>query len=230
MPSASASLLQLADARFPQGGHAHSGGAEEAVAAGRVRDVATLEGFVRGRLWTVGLTDAGLSAAACAEARRADPEWARLDAEAAARCPSPALRRAARALGRSLLRAAGEAWPGPWVAALRTAVAPAPFVSVVLGAAAAAHGADPEAAALVAAHGAVASPVAAAVRLLGLDPLEVAAVQARLAPEIDAVAAEAEVIAAACGRAWSRLPAFSAPLLDLGAERHAAWEVRLFAS
>jgi urease accessory protein len=229
MPSASASLLQLADGRFPQGGHAHSGGAEEAVAAGRVRDLPTLEGFLRGRLWTVGRSDAALSAAACEEARRPDPAWARLDAEAAARCPSPALRRAARALGRNLLRAAGAAWPGPWVTALRD-MAPAPFASLVLGAAAAAHGADPAAAALVAAHGAVASPAAAAVRLLGLDPLEVAAVQARLAPEIDAVAGEAAVTAAACGRAWSGLPAASAPLLDLGAERHAAWEVRLFAS
>jgi urease accessory protein len=230
MPSASASLLQLADARFPQGGHAHSGGAEEAVAAGRVRDLPTLEGFLRGRLWTVGRTDAALGAAACDEARRPDPAWARLDAEAAARSPSPAVRRAARALGRSLLRAAGTAWPGPWVAALRAAVAPAPFASVVLGAAAAACGADPAVAALVAAHSAVAAPAAAAVRLLGLDPLEVAAAQARLAPEIDAVAAEAAATAAACGRAWSRLPASSAPLLDLGAEQHAAWEVRLFAS
>ena len=230
MPFASAALLLLADGRLPSGGHAHSGGAEEAVVAGRLRDLATLEGFVRGRLWTVGRVDAALSAAACDEARRTTPAWAVIDAEAAARCPSPALRRTARVLGRGLLRAAGAAWPGPWAPALRAAVPPGPFASVVLGAAAAAADAGPAAAALAAAHGAVATPATAAVRLLGLDPFEVAALQARLAPEIDAVAEDAAAVAATCGRAWSELPACSAPLLDLGAEQHAAWEVRLFAS
>ncbi|MEU7048105.1 urease accessory protein UreF, partial [Streptomyces eurythermus] len=33
-----AALLVLADGRFPAGGHAHSGGAEAAVKAGRITD------------------------------------------------------------------------------------------------------------------------------------------------------------------------------------------------
>ncbi|MGW0206623.1 hypothetical protein ACWDZ8_12650, partial [Streptomyces sp. NPDC003233] len=45
-----AALLVLADGRFPAGGHAHSGGAEAAVKAGRITSAAGLEDFCRGRL------------------------------------------------------------------------------------------------------------------------------------------------------------------------------------
>ncbi|MGB8940173.1 MAG: urease accessory protein UreF, partial [Streptomyces sp.] len=48
-------LLVLADGRFPAGGHAHSGGAEEAVKAGRITGAASLGEFCRGRLHTTGL-------------------------------------------------------------------------------------------------------------------------------------------------------------------------------
>ncbi|NED83011.1 urease accessory protein UreF, partial [Streptomyces sp. SID11233] len=51
-----AALLVLADGRFPAGGHAHSGGAEQAVEAGRVRNAEDLAAFCRGRLHTAGLT------------------------------------------------------------------------------------------------------------------------------------------------------------------------------
>jgi urease accessory protein len=104
------------------------------------------------------------------------------------------------------------------------------FAPGVLGAAAAAAGTDPLGAALACAHGAIATPAGAAVRLLGLDPFQVAAVLARLGPEVDAVAAGSSAIALAAGGDWSTLPGCSAPLLDVGAERHARWEVRLFAS
>ncbi|WP_434739820.1 urease accessory protein UreF [Micromonospora sp. SH-82] len=57
-------VLLLADGRFPAGAHAHSGGLEAAVKAGRVRDLATLEGFLRGRLATAGLVGAAFAAAA----------------------------------------------------------------------------------------------------------------------------------------------------------------------
>lgn len=104
------------------------------------------------------------------------------------------------------------------------------FAPIVLGAAAAAAGVGAGGAALACAHGAVATPASAAVRLLALDPFAVVAVQAALAADIDAVAVGAADYAAAIGRCWSALPAVSAPLLDVGAGRHAAWEVRLFAS
>ncbi|MFD8014368.1 urease accessory protein UreF, partial [Streptomyces sp. NPDC059762] len=116
MTATRSALLVLADGRFPAGGHAHSGGAEAAVKAGRIRDAAGLEAFCLGRLHTVGLTAAGLAAAA---ALGIDPY--ELDAAADARTPSPALRAAARRLGRQLMRAARAAWPGPELDALAAA-------------------------------------------------------------------------------------------------------------
>ncbi|MFD9871072.1 urease accessory protein UreF, partial [Streptomyces niveus] len=59
-----AALLVLADGRFPAGGHAHSGGAEVAVRAGRLTDARDLASFCRGRLHTTGRSAAALAAAA----------------------------------------------------------------------------------------------------------------------------------------------------------------------
>jgi urease accessory protein len=66
----STAALLLGDSRFPAGGHAHSGGVEPAVTAGTVRDLETLEAFLRGRLRTAGLVAAGMAAAACAHAQQ----------------------------------------------------------------------------------------------------------------------------------------------------------------
>ncbi|MFC9734940.1 urease accessory protein UreF [Streptomyces roseolus] len=215
-------LLVLADGRFPAGGHAHSGGAEAAVKAGRVRDAASLEAFCRGRLHTAGLTAAGLAAGA---ALGLDPH--ELDAAADARTPSPALRAAARRLGRQLMRAARATWPGPGLDALAAAFPRGAHQPVVLGVTARAAGLGPEDAAHCAAYEAVGGPATATVRLLGLDPYQATAVLARLAPEMDEVAARAT---AAAREGVDALPAASAPLLDITAEQHAAWPVRLFAS
>jgi urease accessory protein len=86
-----------------------------------VRDLVTLEAFLRGRLRTAGLVAAALAAAACSRAcgTRVEPAasvphddfWGVLDAEADARMPSPAQREASRRQGRALLRAARVAWP-----------------------------------------------------------------------------------------------------------------------
>ncbi|MER6346477.1 hypothetical protein ABT232_18820, partial [Streptomyces sp. NPDC001532] len=54
-----AALLVLADGRFPAGGHAHSGGAEAAVKAGRITSAASLQDFCRGRLHTAALEERG---------------------------------------------------------------------------------------------------------------------------------------------------------------------------
>jgi urease accessory protein len=209
-------LLLLADARLPAGGHAHSGGLEAAVAAGRVTDVSTLDGFLRGRLATAGLVAAAFAAAACAAA--SPTRLAALDLALDARTPSPTLRRVSRAQGRALLRAGRAMWP--------VAGEPAHH-AVVLGAVAAAAGLGPRDAALAAAHLAVTGPASAAVRLLGLDPYAVQALLARLAPACDRTADGA---AACAGADPAALPAAGAPLLDLDAEDHARWEVRLFAS
>lgn len=211
----STTLLLLADSRLPSGGHAHSGGLEAAVAAGRVHDLSTLDEFLRGRLATTGLVAASFAAAACARAS----SFVDLDARLDARTPSPALRRASRAQGRALLRAARAMWTVPSYPDLHHPVA--------LGMVASAAGLSCVDAASVAAYQAIAGPASAAVRLLGLDPYAVQSVLASLASPCD------EVSSTAAGFAQSpvdALPAASAPLLDISAEIHASWEVRLFAS
>ncbi|MEU9716342.1 urease accessory UreF family protein [Streptomyces sp. NPDC047976] len=221
-----ATLLVLADGRFPAGGHAHSGGAEAACEAGRIHDAATLEQFCRGRLHTAGLTAAGLAAAA---ALGIDP--ALLDTAADARTPSPALRAAARRLGRQLLRAARATWPAAELDALAAAFPRGAHQPVVLGLAARAAGLGALDAAHVAAYESVSGPATATVRLLGLDPFEASAVLARLAPDLDAVAARAaEAALLARTEGADALPAASSPLLEIAAEAHADWAVRLFAS
>ncbi|MEU4426041.1 urease accessory UreF family protein [Actinoplanes sp. NPDC024001] len=211
-----ATLLLLADGRLPSGGHAHSGGLEPQIAAGRVRDITGLDGFLRGRLATNGLVAAAFSAAACANVARSTE----LDAGLDARTPSPALRKASRAQGRALLRAGRAMWPV-------ADIGREPHQPVALGALAAAAGLSPVEAAVAAAHGTITGSASAAVRLLGLDPYAVHALLARLAPECDRTAA---VAAGRSGDPVDELPAAGAPLLDIGAEHHATWEVRLFAS
>ncbi|HET7488597.1 MAG TPA: urease accessory UreF family protein [Acidimicrobiales bacterium] len=212
MYSGTAVLLLLGDGRFPGGGHAHSGGLEAAVAEGRVTGASGLRAFLEGKLHTTGVTDAWLAAAACAGA---DPSL--MEAECEARCPSPALRAAGRALGRGLRRAAARSWPE--IAGVGVEQHP-----VVLGLVARAAGLAPAGAASLAVHGMLAGGASAAVRLLPLDMADAMAVVAGLAPEADAVAAEAAALALEDG------PARSAPVLERRAEEHARWEVRLFAS
>ncbi|WP_327170708.1 urease accessory protein UreF [Streptomyces sp. NBC_01336] len=217
-----AALLVLSDGRFPAGGHAHSGGAEAAVVAGRIRNADDLAAFCRGRLHTTGLTAAALAAAA---AHGHDP--LALDEAADARTPSPALRAVARKLGRQLMRAARATWPGEELDAFALARPRGGHQPVVLGLTARSAGLAPADAAHCAAYETVGGPATAVVRLLSLNPFDATAVLARLAPELDHVA---ELAAAAARGPIGELPAFSAPLLDIAAEAHAARPVRLFAS
>jgi urease accessory protein len=210
-----AALLTLADSRLPAGGHAHSGGIEQAIAAGHVHDPGSLAAFLRRRLHTAGAVAAGLAAAACSGAGDGD-RLAALDAEADARTPSPALRAASRQQGRGLVRVGRKAWPSSrW-----DGLPDRPHHPIALGVAAAAGGLSPGDAASAAAYLSISGPATAAQRLLALDPLTVAAVTARLAPAVDDVAAGA----------LGEVPAATDPLLDLLAEVHAARKDRFFAS
>jgi urease accessory protein len=231
-----AALLLLADARFPTGAHAHSGGIEAAHSTGDVHDLDSLGWFIAGRLATTALVDATFTAAACRTAgstsspgtSRDDGEpWRVLDAELAARIPSPRMRTVGRALGRQLLRAGERAWPSPVYAELRQAIVLDPFQPIALGAVAAAAGLGPEDAALCALHHQIGTWTTAAVRLLGLDPFAVHALAARLASALESLAAEAAALAL---QDPADLPSTSSPLGDILAEHHATWEVRLFAS
>ncbi|MEE1928471.1 urease accessory UreF family protein [Streptomyces sp. TRM 70351] len=221
-----AALFILADGRFPAGGHAQSGGAEAAVAAGRVRDADSLQEFCRGRLHTAGLVAAALAAAAAAGHAPLE-----LDEAADARTPVLALRTTARRLGRQMMRAARATWPSAGLDALAAARPQGAHQPVVLGLAARSAGLAPLDAASAAVYEAVSAPATATVRLLGLDPFDATAVLARLAPELDRVAATAADAARRVrAEGTDALPAASAPLLDVTAQQHAAWPVRLFAS
>ncbi|MFQ1003075.1 urease accessory protein UreF [Modestobacter sp. SSW1-42] len=214
-----AALLALADSRLPAGGHAHSGGIEQAITAGVLTDPGSLAAFLRRRLSTTGAVAAGLAAAACRSADDA-ATLAVLDDEADARTPSPAQRAASRQQGRGLVRVASRAWPDPAWASLPAQ----PHHPLALGVAAATAGLTPRDAAHVAAYLAVSGPATAAQRLLAMDPITVAAVTARLSPDIDRVADSA------ADAPTDDLPAGTDPLLDLLTEVHAARNDRFFAS
>ncbi|WP_299559050.1 urease accessory protein UreF [uncultured Mycolicibacterium sp.] len=207
-----ATLLGLADSRLPVGGHVHSGGVEEAVTAGLVRDLPTLEAFLRRRIRTAGLVGASLAAAVHAGRLTV----AQGEAETDARTPSPAARAASRAQGRGLLRLAGRVWPDADWAEL----GPTPHLPVVAGRVGAASGLSPRHTALHLVYTTMTNSATAAQRLLALDPGDVAAVTFALAPLCDEVAA-----AAGAGPAD-----LSDPLLDELAERHARRERPLFVS
>ncbi|MER7100672.1 urease accessory UreF family protein, partial [Streptomyces humidus] len=148
-----------------------------------------------------------------------------------ARTPSPALRTTSRRLGRQLMRAARATWPDGELDAVARRFPKGAHQPVVLGLAARAAGLGPTDAAYCAVYESVGGPATAVVRLLSLDPFEATAVLARLAPELDRVADRAVTSATAVRtEGVDVLPAASAPLLEIGAEVHAAWPVRLFAS
>ena len=221
-------VLLLLDSRAPAGAHAHSMGMEPAVTAGHVRDLAGVEAFCRGRLATTATVGAAFAATAHRMWRTQAPAeaWELLDAEFDARTPSEAGRLASRQLGsglRRLLRSMRPAadFDSPWVLIPR----PGPHHPVALGAALAEAGADQRVAAQAAALSAITAPASAAVRLLGLDPLAVQAMLARLGPLVDSCADETVTAGAAAD-----LPALSAPALELLADVHHTAEVRLFAS
>jgi urease accessory protein len=157
-------------------------------------------------------------------------DWGRWDAAVSARTPSAALRAASRAQGAALLRTVVRAFPTSAVAALRAL--PRVHHPLVLGAAAAAADADPGQAAALALHHLVGGASTAAVRLLGLDPLAVAAVGAAVARAADRVAAEAAALAVAAVAADDPglLPTEGSPSTDVLAELHRTSEATLFAS
>ena len=242
-------LLLLADSRLPSGGHGHSGGVEALVDRGLLRSEADLAAFLAGRIATGAAVPAGGAAASCAlagpgcqqgdipdtERLEGHPAgtatgWAAWDHAVSARLPAAATRAASYAQGAALLRTAARAWPSPAVDALRAL--PRAHHPLVLGVVAAAAGATPSEAAALAVHHLVGGACTAAVRLLGLDPLAVAAVAAeagRRAEPVVADAAQSGVAAAAAGYP-NLLPADGNPLFDVLAQLHRSTEATLFAS
>lgn len=212
-----ASLLLLADGRFPDGAHAHSHGLEAAVDRGRVVDAATLADYVIARLWTAGALDAATTRLA---ADGHDPD--ELDVAWCVRTPSRAARETARSLGRSLARTASRSIPGTVVA---LGDGSPPVQPIALGSVARALGCSPDDAALASAHGLAATLAAAGLRLLSLDPFDVTAVLVELRPTVEEIAA-----ASATVRSAAELPHASTPLLEIDVEAQHAMPARLFRS
>ncbi|MGW5570673.1 urease accessory protein UreF [Nocardia thailandica] len=205
-------LLALADSRLPIGGHVHSGGVEEAVVSGLVRNAAGVEAYLARRVRTSGLVAASLAAAVCDGALSAE----RADLEADARTPSPAARAASRAQGRGLLRLGRQLWPhADW-----PEHGTRPHLSTVFGVAGRACETRARDLAGVVVYTTLTGAATAAQRLLALDPATVAAATFRLAPLCDEIAADAV----------TGLAALSDPLQDVLAERHLDRDMPLFAS
>jgi urease accessory protein len=214
-------VFLLADGRFPAGGHANSAGTESAVTCGDVHDAESLARYLAGRLSTSGVVDAAFAAQACAATQTPwqDNESSalrlgELDAEYEARVASPRMRLVSRQLGRQMARAARAAWPHP-------ALDHPYHQALVLGIACAAAGGTPEDAAELAVHHLAGAIGTAAVRMLGLDPFTVAAVQARASPSY------------AYHPTWATcdpadLPALTGTLAEILAEDHGRWDARLF--
>jgi urease accessory protein len=207
-----AALLLLADGRFPSGGHAYSAGVESAVAHGDVVDVATLERYLAGRLATTGVVDAAFACRSCAaHARHEASVIDELDCEYDARVASPRSRSVSRQLGRQLVRAASQVWPdSDYPVTTHHAIA--------LGAVVAAVGGTPADAVTITIHQLASAVTTAAVRLLGLDPILVSALQARhvTTPEDWSDVAPRD------------LPSASGTLSEILAEHHGTWSHRLF--
>ncbi|MGH1503835.1 MAG: urease accessory protein UreF [Acidimicrobiales bacterium] len=225
-----AALLLLVDGRFPAGGHAYSAGVEAAVAIGDVVDAATLERYLEGRLATTGTVDAAFAAAACGAERGVDQPGGhaervdRLDTEYSARMPSPYLRTTSRRLGRQLLRAAQPIWSTPWLDAV-AATPDGPHQPIALGAVVAAAGGDPGDAVALSFHHLTAAVTSAAIRLLGLDPIALAALQARVGARCDAARADAAGWATA---GPATLPAAGGTLTEILGEQHGSLDARMF--
>ncbi len=212
-----ATLLLLADGRFPDGAHAHSYGLEAAVAAGRVSDIDSLSDHVTCRLWTSGRTDAATARLAAAGV---DPGV--LDAAWCVRTPSATARATSRSLGRSLARTAARLLPDRSIA---LADGRPPVQPVAFGLLAAAAGCDPDEAALASAHATAATLGAAGLRLLALDPFDVAAMLLHLRPDVDGVADSTRGLVDAAD-----LPHASTPFVEIDVEHQRSMPTRLFRS
>ena len=243
-----ATLLMLGDGRLPSGGYAHSGGLEQAIRQGWVKDAADLHAFLRGRLHTTGLMNAAFAVSArhllgedrsIAEAgdRATDTSVGEvagnrdaatealeiLNAELCARTPSPALRTTGEWLGTLMLRSMQRIHPHPLLETLPKGLQQ----PLVYGAVGRALGLGAAETAAVVLHEAVTGPATAAVKLMSIDPFQAHGAILSLSEELDAAA---ETAAAYERTAASDLPALSSPLSDFASEMHVKDHVRLFAS
>jgi urease accessory protein len=111
-------------------------------------------------------------------------------------------------------------WPDPSLDALDGCQQP-----IVLGAIVTVAGGSPHDAAAIAVHHLASAVISAGVRLLGLDPIAAAAVQARAATAALELVSLADVWAASPP---GELPALGGALTEILGEEHGRWPARLF--
>ncbi|PFG42252.1 urease accessory protein [Isoptericola jiangsuensis] len=227
-PHALSVAMLLADARLPGGGHAHSASLEPALLGGLPeRDVPA---WMIGRATTVSLVEAGTAVVAAKVLATAEPAAVppigAVVAAWAARTPAPALRDAARLLGRGYLRVARTLWPAaPAVRALvahEAAHGPLPR-AVVLGGVAAATGLPPADVVRLTVYDDAQTAASAFLKLAPCDPL----VPARWVLDACAAAEELVPLVAACTTPED-VPASGAPQTEGWAQAHALTNQRLF--
>jgi urease accessory protein len=211
--------LLLADARLPAAGHTQSAGVEPGLARGL--RAAGLPAYCRTRLATVVRTEAATAVVARHQVwiqAPLDP----VETAWAARTPSDAMRATSRVLGRGLLRLARRAWPeaaGHWSQDDR------PPRPLVLGAIAAETGLPPADLARVVAYDDVQTVLAAALKLLPLDPADAAAWCVGLLPDIDRFAEQLSDLTEP-----GDIPATGSPQIEAWAQAHAHTTRRLFSA
>lgn len=212
--------LLLGDGRFPTGGHAHSSGLERAVAIGAITSVDDVEAWCSARVDGTGRVDAAL-AAWCAR-RWPAVDVAEVDHEVEARLVSPTQRSLSRRLGRQWARAGRRVLRDPLVR-----LPAEPHRVVAIGAVGAAAGLGPSDVAAVVVHDLVAEAASASVRLLGLDPFEVAGIHVRLSGLLDEVVVDA--VEASAGT-LAEAPVAESLLALVALDEQAVAPERLFAS
>lgn len=211
--------LFLADARLPAAGHTQSAGLEPGLADGL--DPADLPAYCRSRLATVTRTEAATAVVARHHAWISAP-LDPVEAAWAARTPSDAMRATSRTLGRGLLRLARRTWPLAVAGWAADAQPPRPLV---LGAIAAETGLPAETLARIVGYDDVQTVLAAALKLLPLDPADAAAWCVGLLADIDAFAADIAQLTDP-----TEIPATGSPLIEGWAQAHARTTRRLFSA
>lgn len=211
--------MLLADARLPTAGHTQSAQLEPAVADGVT--AAQVPAFIALRLCTVTRVEAATAVVALHHVRQGLP-LPDVEEAWAARTPSAAMRTSSRGMGRALLRVTRRLWPDHrMLAELPRGTSRA----VAMGTVADACGLAPEALARVVGYDDVQTVAAASLKLLPLDPAEVAAWVLAALPDVDDLARAVGGLTTPAA-----IPAAGAPRIEAWAEAHAATTRRLFSA